>query len=628
MTKHYAVQDWFAEIATTRGQAAAIEGVGESISYYRLAELSDYVAFALRGAGASVGTIVCIICQHPIDYIIATLAVMKAGCVTFPLDPALPQYRLEKMVVEARPKLVLSDGDHLGRLSDFMPAWLEARPLALAELIRAAPSVTQYGTALTRSTTALPVIDPDAPCYVFFTSGSRGGPKAILGRTRSVAHFIDWEIRTFNITESDTIPMLTSYGFDAILRDIFTPLLAGGKICVTKSRDLVRDPTALSEWLRETAATLWHTTPSILRSLLSLPLSGRDLPALSRVLVAGEPLLPSDVKRWQEGFGATAELINLYGPSETTMVKLFHRITAADGERSRVPIGRPMEGCRAIVLDEAGAPAGVGVIGEIYLRTPYRSLGYLCRPELTMESFIPNPLSQDPQDIIYRTGDLGIMCEDGSMAYAGRRDRQVKIRGVRVELAEVEDVLHRHELVLDVAVVDNDDGQGNVELSAYVVLGQEISFEELRRYAAEFLPEPMVPTLYLSLQRIPRTITGKLDRASLPQIQLAYQRKKAPFTFPDTPVEQAVSNIWCELLDIGRIDVHDSFFTVGGHSLLAMQVLSRIESAFDVQISLHDFLTMPTIANLANILEHTLLAKATIDEELQSIIDEIGCEEA
>jgi amino acid adenylation domain-containing protein len=621
--RHYAIQRWFSEVANARGDAGAVVSGDRTLTYSQLAMCSDRIAEALSQASPGKGVTTCIACVHACDYIVALLGVLKAGGIAFPIDLALPKHRLQQMTLIARPSLAIVDEHGLASLGNFIPDWLGTVPIRLDVTTPCDHAIGSGG----QSASGTPPIDPDDPCYVFFTSGSTGEPKGILGRTQGVAHFVDWEICTFHVGESDSVAMFTSPGFDTVLRDIFTPLCAGGQVCVPEERNVINDPSALFRWLRGAGITLWHTVPSVLRSLLALPLSKNDLPCLSRVLVAGEPLLLSDVKRWFDVFPRDVELVNLYGPSETTMVKLFHRVTHGDCERARIPIGRPIDGCRAIVLDDAGVPAGLGIIGEIYLRTPYRSLGYLNRPELTADVFVPNPMNNDPNDLLYRTGDLGRISEDGTLEYFGRRDRQVKIRGVRVELSEVEDVLRRHEAILDVAVVDREDGVGNLQLCAYVVLTPQASVDAIRIHVGFHLPEAMVPTIYLPVDRIPRTTTGKLDHAALLRDPNVGQARVSAFRPPRTPFEQAVAEIWAEVLVIDKIGVTDSFFTVGGHSLLAMQILSRIEANFAVQLPLQEFLLTPTIECVAQILEKALLAKAETDQELQNLIDASGFED-
>lgn len=272
-----------------------------------------------------------------------------------------------------------------------------------------------------------------------------------------------------------------------------------------------------------------------------------------------------------------------------------------------------MTGAKAIVVDEQGKACPVGTVGEIYIRTPYRSLGYFKQPELTSEVFIPNPFGNKPDDIVYKTGDLGRVLEDGSFEFMGRKDRQVKIRGIRVELSEIEDLLLGHEAVKDVVVVDREDTSGNKYLCAYVVMSGEVTSGALRDYLAEHVPGYLVPSAFVTLETLPRTATGKVDRSALPAVG---QEVKRAFIAPSTETEQTLADIWVQVLGVERISVDDSFFELGGHSLLATQVTSRIRLIFHIEISLRAMFESPTLRGLAAKIDQ---ARAASDEEAEKI---------
>jgi amino acid adenylation domain-containing protein len=609
------VQARFFEIAAQHPQAIAVETPGRHLSYGELACRARGVAAALRARQVPPGAMVAIACADPADFIAALIGVLAAGGVACPLDPAWPERRTAQLLDIAEPAFALTMAGGAAALQAMTPDWRNLETIELGPDWPAPDWPADNGAPIWPA-------QPDSPCYAVFTSGSTGRPKAIIGRTSGLAQFIDWEIRTFGVTAADVIPLLTSVGFDAVLRDIFTPLGAGARIVAPADRSLLADAEALAAWLGQHAATLWHTTPSLLRHVLrpSPHLPRPNLPSLRLALAAGEPLLPSDVQAWFTSFGDRAELVNLYGPSETTMIKLFHRVTRADAARARIPIGRPIDGCRAIVLNAAGAPAGVGVVDEIYLRTPYRSLGYLRQPELTDAVFVANPLTGAADDIVYRTGDLGRMDEDGSFEFFGRIDWQIKIRGVRVEPAEVEDALRRHSQVLDIAVVGHAAGEAEMRLCAYVVLRDEASIDDIRAFGATRLPEIMVPSFFIPVPLIPRNSNGKVERAALPDPNASVAA--AEYVAPRNPVEQAVVDILMEVLEVDVVSVTASFFTIGGHSLLIMQVLSRIEEAFGVLPPLADILEKPTAETMAAVLEQALREQSFVDDELQALIDQ------
>ena len=576
------VHQVFSQLAEEDGDRLAIDDSrGTRVTYGQLEESANRLASYLLSEVGS-GSVVAIIAEDTVTVITAILASLKAGCIFVPLDPRLPRKRLEMLMAQVEPAIRLYDletvnGNHFG------------------------PTPPQITSA------------PDDMCYVYFTSGSTGTPKGIAGRLKAIDHFIRWEIETLGLQEGVRVSQFTNPSFDAYLRDMFVPLCAGGTVCVPLDFGNVLDGPQLVKWIDDSRINLIHCVPSLFRALIHEDLHPEHFPSLQHVLLSGEPLLPADVKRWMSIFGDRIRLVNLYGPSETTMIKFFHFVTAADQDRRAIPIGKPMTGAKAIVVDEQGKACPVGTVGEIYIRTPYCALGYFNQPELTREVFVPNPFSNKPDDIVYKTGDLGRVLEDGSFEFMGRKDRQVKIRGIRVELSEIEDLLLGHEAVKDVVVVDRDDTSGNKYLCAYVVMSGEVTSGALRDYLAEHVPGYLVPSAFVTLETLPRTATGKVDRSALPAVG---QEVKRAFIAPSTETEQTLADIWVQVLGVERISVDDSFFELGGHSLLATQVTSRIRLIFHIEISLRAMFESPTLRGLAAKIDQ---ARAASDEEAEKI---------
>jgi acyl-coenzyme A synthetase/AMP-(fatty) acid ligase/acyl carrier protein len=373
-------------------------------------------------------------------------------------------------------------------------------------------------------------------------------------------------------------------------------------MCVPDSREDVLDARRLVAWLDAAEVQLVHAVPSLFRTLLAEPLAADQFAALRHVLLAGEPVLPSDVQRWTEVFGERIQLVNLYGPTETTMVKLFYRIRPEDALRRSVPIGRAMPGARALVLDDHGRPAPLGAIGEIYVRTEFRTLGYYDDPALTAQVFVPNPLGRDPDDIVYRTGDLGRMLDDGNIEFLGRKDQQVKIRGVRVELGEIDSALLATGMVSEAAAVARTDRLGNAYLCAYVVPAGDGSVEQLRQAVAAMLPDMLVPSTYVRLERMPRTSTGKIDRKALPAPEAARASGVAPIA-PRTAMEAEVAALFAGVLGLEQVGVNEEFFQLGGHSLLAMGLISRLSDRFDVEVPLAALFEFSTVEQITRYIE-------------------------
>ncbi|HVZ39797.1 MAG TPA: non-ribosomal peptide synthetase [Candidatus Kapabacteria bacterium] len=628
------VDQLFSAHARTWPDRIAMERGPGRITYGTLEHRSNQIAGLLLESELEPGTLVGIMSDDPFEIVAAMLGILKAGCAFVPLDPNVPNRRLAEMMNVVGLSWIVADHDHLSTINDLQAERDGDLTVIVRDPVPHAAVRTPGSAALLpygeRDGSVCPEVprDPERICYVYFTSGSTGTPKAIMGRSKSVTHFILWEIKTFGVGESDRVSQLASPSFDAYLRDVFTPLCAGGTVCAPPDRDMLLDPEALMTWLDAERITLLHTVPSVFRSLLNQRLDAGRFAGLRHILLAGEPLLPADVRRWFDTFGERVGLTNLYGPSETTMTKLFHRVQPSDGNRQSIPIGKPMEGARAMVFDAKGQPCSVGVIGEIYIRTPYRSLGYFRQPELTLASFIPNPLGSDPNDIVYKTGDMGRFLPDGNLEFLGRRDRQVKIRGVRVELVEIESELRRHDSVRDVAVIDRDDDEGGKYLAAYVVLMPRVPADELRQFLAERLPSAIIPTMYVEMDILPRLLNGKIDRAALPLPAELDARRQIQYVPPRTPTEHALAAIWEELLQLAAPGIHNNFFTVGGHSLLAMQVITRVEAAFSINVPLRDFLEEPTIQALAEKIDATILAQSASADSLFDFIEGLDESEA
>lgn len=602
--KQERVHELFSRTAAVMQDNLAIDFGDKRITYAELEEKSNILANFLIESGASRGSIAAILAENGIEVITALIAVLKAGCIFVPLDPRLPEKKVAAMLVDVPVKWFIVESKFINHI----PVGREANiicvdsgdiPLIDRMDLKFLKGYADYCKA---ESPALPS-HPDDMCYIYFTSGSTGFPKGIAGRLKAIDHFIKWEIETIEIKEGTRFSHLISPSYDAYLRDIFVPLCAGGVICGSKDIHASTGAGELIDWIDRAGINLIHCFPSVFRTLLSSYLKPTQFPALKNILLSGEQVRPSDVGKWTEIFGDRVRLVNLYGPSETTMTKLFYFIKPSDKDRLSIPIGKPMPGAKAIILDSAGKPCPPGVIGEIYIRTPYRSLGYYNRPELTNEVFIQNPFTENPDDLIYKTGDLGRLLEDGNLEFLGRKDHQVKIRGVRVGLREIENFLLELEVIEDVAVIDRDDGAGNKYLCAYIVCQAEPDLSALKAHLAERLPDYMIPSVVIPVASLPRTINGKLDRRALPSVEDAQASGGRVYLGPRTPTEEILTTIWSQALNLHRVDVGDNFFEIGGHSLSATQVILKVKTAFDVELPLRAILDAPTVFLMARRIE-------------------------
>ncbi|MDY7094269.1 MAG: amino acid adenylation domain-containing protein [Acidobacteriota bacterium] len=592
-------------VAEDRGSAPAFSEQHGTTSYAEVEERSNRLAHALLAAGLEPEGAVAVVSPRSADVVVAILAVLKAGGCFVPFDTAAPLRRWASMLEQVRPTHCLV-GDSLVEEGSF-PRLAEAlRETGLAPTVLAMNGASGHhgGLKLSPPEAATPTEapdvtwDPDGRCYVYFTSGSTGEPKGIVGRLRALDHYLVWMLDTFGLDRRCRGAQLTSPAFDAFLRDAFTPLLAGGTLCIPPSRNTVLDPQALLAWLEEERVTMVSCVPSLLRGLLAQAPEAEQLRHLRHVFLAGERLLPADIEAWLRSAGDAARLINLYGASETTLTKLFHVVQPGDEGLASIPVGKPMRGAEAMILDRRGQPCPAGIVGEIWVRTPFRSHGYLGLDELTAEVFRPNPWIDDPEDLLYRTGDYGRELDSGELEFLGRRDQMIKLRGVRVELGEIENALRQHPGVDDVAVVEHRGETGEQQLCAYFVGSPELDGEELRGHCSRLLAEALVPALILRLDDLPRTLTGKVDRKALPDPRVL-DRQRRGFEPPRGELEERLAEIWQTVLGLPRVGRDDSFFALGGHSLLAIRALARVQEACGAEVPLAVFFQRPTLAQLA-----------------------------
>ncbi len=621
------VLQWFADSVARHPARAALECGPRRLSYGDLDRWSDDLARRLRGGAPGAVAAVCV--ADPIERVVSLLGVLKGGCAFAPVDLEQPAPRLRHLLEHIAPRWLIGDpadartaaalaaiewsGD--ARWCRLDPDHLAAR--CDADAVAAVPPASAAGSP-----------GPDDLCYLFQTSGSTGIPQCIAGRFRGIGHFVRWEVDFLGLAPGVRVSQLTSPYFDAYLRDVFVPLSAGGTLCIPETPEVRLGTDSLARWIEARQVELVHCVPSLFHVLCAADLHPRAFERLRHVLLAGEPPLHADLARWFGAFGERVRIVNLYGPTETTMTKLFHEVRPADLRRRSIPIGRPMAGAAALLVDGAGRPCAPGTIGEILLRTPYRSLGYFEQPRLTAERFVRNPWSPDPDgpdaadDLVYRTGDLGRLLPDGALELLGRRDQQVKVRGQRIELAEVESALGEHPGVLAAAAVARPDADGLPALWAFVVLRAETPPRALREWMARAVPAYLTPDRLVPVAELPRTRNGKLDRRALAALDVDGRQGAEPPVEPRTPTERRLVEIWQEVIEVAQSGVRDDFFAAGGHSLMATRLLLRVRAAFGVEVPLRDFLDRPTIEALAERVDEAILLAADparIEELLRAL---------
>jgi len=447
---------------------------------------------------------------------------------------------------------------------------------------------------------------PDDAAYVFFTSGTTGTPKGVVGVHKGLSHFLAWQSRTFGVGSADRCAQLTNISFDVVLRDVLMPLWSGATLCLPPAE---LPPDQVLAWLASEAITVVHAVPSLAQAWLAQAPGELSLPSLRWVFSAGEPLTDATVSRWRQVASPRCGVVNLYGPTETTMAKCSYRVP--DEVMPGVqPVGEPLPESQALVLTASNRLCGVNELGEIVLRTPFRTRGYINAAEAQERQFFASPFSNEPGDLLYRTGDSGRYRPDGSLMVLARLDQQVKIRGVRIEPDEVSAVLSRHPAVAACAVVARENHGEDPTLVAYVVPNDQVGATELRAFLAEHLATALVPSTVVFLDRLPLTPNGKLDRGALRGLEQEVGTVEQPYVAPRTPIESLLATVWADVLGVPRVGVDDDFFRLGGHSLKATQIIARMRAVFRIELPLRSLFETPTVAGLSLTVARRLLGNS------------------
>ncbi len=573
------VELFVAQAAKTPDATALIADGGRPVSYRQLDATSTQLALHLGSLGIGPESFVGLCAERSPALLTGVLAILKAGGAYLPLDPANPRERLAMMVGEARPAAILAQRALHARLPaiDAPIVWLDD-PV---------PDPGSRPCSLRKS-------DPRRLAYVIFTSGSTGTPKGAMNTTEGIVNRLHWMQERYRLDGSDRVVVKTPISFDVSVWELIWPLLTGAAIVIARPGGH-REPHYLVDLFERHAVTTAHFVPSMLRAFLAEPGVDR-CKALRRIICSGEALSLDLQKAFFERL-PWSELHNLYGPTEAAIDVTAWQCDAAD-THPFVPIGRPIHNIECHVVDGRLRPLPIGVPGELCLAGVGLARGYLNRPELTAERFVTDPLNPDRR--FYRTGDRARWTADGVLQYLGRLDTQVKIRGVRIEIGEVERALGDLPDVAAAAVDARPDPTGGVRLVAYVVprVGSKPSLGAIRDALGDRLPETFLPGALVLLDALPLTTSGKLDRRALPDPEAEAIADAVP---PRDDLERVLAEVWAEVLARDGFGVHDSFFGLGGHSLLATQVVSRIRTRIGVDMPLRHMFERPTIARLAEI---------------------------
>jgi len=577
-----------AQAARTPDAVAVVQGE-QTLTYAELVARARRLARRLRALGAAQDQPVGVCLGRSPDLVVALLAALEAGAPYVALDPDDPPARLGRILHDVGAACVLTRRDLEARCGSTHPTICLDAEDATPDAGDATPLAEGPGS--------------DELAYIAFTSGSTGAPKGVPIAHRGVVSYLEFLVRTFGLGPRDVVLQLARASFDASVREFFAPLSVGARVVLLADSE-APDPAAILARLREHGATaLLAVVPSVLRPLTSAAEErGLSAPALRLVLTTGEPLLYDDVRRARRHLAPGAELVNQYGPTECTMTSTFHRLDGDGGDAADgvVPIGRPIAGMSALVLDPALGPVPPGVPGELHLGGVGVARGYLGDPELTARRFVPDPFAASPGGRLYKTGDLVRARPDGVLEFLGRIDRQIKVRGIRTEPGEAEHALREHPGVREVAVVPWEPTPGDQRLAAYIVARGMAPVDRgaLRQYARERLPAHLVPAAFVPVAALPLTANRKLNRDALPPPGPADAIGAPAHVAPRTPLEAALAEIWGEVLGLPRVGVLDDFFDLGGHSLLAARLVARLRDRLGLDVPLRQIFETPTIADL------------------------------
>ncbi|GBE93206.1 non-ribosomal peptide synthetase [Nostoc cycadae] len=580
------IHHWFEQQCNSTPDNIAVVFQDQQLTYQELNTRANQLAHYLQKLGVGSDVLVGICVERSLWMVIGLLGILKAGAAYVPLDPAYPAERQAYIIADTQTPLVLTQ-QHLATglaIDNVQQLCIDSDWLIIAQ---------EKTENLVTQTTSQNL------AYVIYTSGSTGKPKGTLITHQGLVNYLSWCTQAYKVEQGTGTLVHSPLGFDLTVTSLFSPLLVGRQVELLPENQGID---ALASALRRSHnLSLVKITPAHL-DLLKVQISSTEIANCTRAfIIGGENLLAEKLTFWQD-FAPDTILINEYGPTETVVGCCVYQIPNNQRDSGSIPIGKPIINTQHYVLDKYWQPVPIGVVGELYIAGLGIARGYLNQPELTAQKFIPNPFSNQAGERLYRTGDLARYRPDGTLEFLGRIDNQVKIRGFRIELGEIEAVLDQHPEVKEVVVIAREDADKEKRLVAYLVVNQksEISINELRNYLLEKLPEYMIPAAFIKLDALPLTPNGKVDYRALPeqaQLDLA-----ETYVAPQSELEQMITNIWQELLHIEKVGIHHNFFDIGGHSLLMVQVHSKLQKLLNKEISMLDMFQYSTISKFANYL--------------------------
>lgn len=576
----------------------AVKSGDQEINYEGLNELANRIAHALLDRRGDSPEPVATFLNPSLMGTAAALGILKAGKIWVPLDPSYPPARVAYMLEHSHAESVLTDSRQLAAIGG-----ITGRSDALLNLDTLSEELPTRNPDL--------VVSPDALAYIIYTSGSTGQPKGIAQSNRNALHAAYLNINTFCISAEDRLPLLSSYGHISSVNFTLRALLTGASLFPFNVRET--GASKLGEWLLDNRITVFSGVPTVFRHFIDNLPEPREFSDIRLIHLGGETVSRRDVDLYKRHFSPRCVFVNNLGSTEVSIYRQFvidHETTL---DNPVVPVGYEIPDKEVLLLDEDGQEVAPGEPGEIVVKSPYLAVEYWRQPEMTRRAFQSDP--EDPRRRVFRTGDMARMLPDGCMVSAGRKDSQVKVRGERIEINEIEASLADDSSVRECAVVAWDWKTDEKRLVAYVVpvAGQSVSPMELREAVRRKLPEHMVPSVFLELEKFPLTPNGKIDRRALPEPEASELERATAYVAPRTPTERAIAEVWSEVFEIERIGADDHFLDLGGHSLMATLVTSRLCEIFDVELLARQVFEHPTVASLAGCVENELQKEPDAD---------------
>ena len=585
------IYELFQEQVENTPDNIAVVHENKELNYRQLNERANSLARILRKKGVDTHSIVGIMAERSVEMIVGIMGILKAGAAYLPIDSEYPQERIEYMLKDSNVNILLVQGKPMDRFDGIL---MDLDNPELYEEVK---------TNLDK------VSMPRDIAYVIYTSGSTGNPKGVMVTNQGLVNYIWWAKKVYVKGEKVDFPLYSSISFDLTVTSIYPPLITGNKIVVYDDED---KSTLVKRIIEEDGADIIKLTPTHLNLLRDLDLSKTQV---KRFIVGGEDLKADLARKIHESSKGRIEIYNEYGPTETVVGCMIYKYNPEKNTVGSVPIGAPADNAAIYILDKYLNPVPVGTSGEIYIAGDGLARGYLNNEELTQEKFIENPFI--PGEKMYRTGDLARRREDGNIEYVGRIDHQVKIRGYRIELGEIEGQLLKHEEIKEAVVVDKEDEERNKYLAAYIVCGREMTSPELRGYLLKTLPSYMIPSYFVQMEKLPLTPTGKIDRKALPEPDGGINTG-VEYIESRNEIEEKLVKVWREVLGVETIGIDDDFFALGGDSIKAIQVTSRL-TRYKLTLTVSDLFANPTIRELSTCIkqEEKNIDQGTIEGKVE-----------